>query len=114
MKMTFIVEGDPIGKERARKGRGGHWYTPDKTREYEQRIKMAYLKATGFKRMSPPAISVRVHCFFASKQHSDPDNVQKLVLDALQKLAYMNDRHVASSNTHQYDSERPRIEVEIE
>ena len=112
--IRFVVEGDPVGKERARKGRGGHWYTPSHTRLYEQRVKLAFLKATSFRRLNPPAVTVSVRCFFAAKRHPDPDNCLKLILDALQTLAYPNDRHVASQVSHEYDAKRPRIEVEVE
>ncbi len=61
-----------------------------------------------------PAVCVQVRCFFRNGHHPDPDNVQKLVLDALQGMAYKHDRHIASSNTHSYDPQRPRIEVAIE
>lgn len=119
MTVSFLVEGEPIGQQRARMGRSGrqgrriHWYTPEKTTEYKQHIAQAFLRATGFRRLSPPAVAVHVRCFFGSRSHPDPDNVQKLVLDALTTLAYPNDRHVASSNTHEYDARRPRIEVEV-
>jgi len=119
MSVSFTVEGEPVGQQRARMGRSGkrgeraHWYTPDKTLAYKQRVAQAFLRANGFRRLDPPAIMVRVRCFFGGKSHPDPDNVQKLVLDALAKLAYPNDRHVASSNTHEYDKQRPRIEVEV-
>lgn len=115
MRVRFVVEGDPVGKQRARLGRGGHWFTPDKTRAYENQVKQAFLRATGFKRLTnPPAISVTVRCFFRNGHHPDPDNCLKAVLDALQTLAYPNDRHVASSVTHEYDPTRPRIEVDVE
>ncbi len=116
--IRFVVEGEPVGKERARKGRGGHWYTPDKTSAYEERVRRAFFIAAGadalwnFRRQ--PAVCVQVRCFFRNGHHPDPDNVQKLVLDALQGMAYKHDRHIASSNTHGYDPQRPRIEVEIE
>ena len=119
MSVSFIVEGEPVGQQRARMGRSGkmgarvHWYTPDETTAYKKRVADAFYRANGFKRLSPPAVSVHVRCFFGSRVHPDPDNVQKLVLDALAKLAYTNDRHIASSNTHEYDQQRPRIEVEV-
>ena len=114
MRLTFTVEGDPVGKQRARKGRGGHWYTPTKTHNYEQRVRLEFFKAAGFKRLSPPAVMVTVRCVFRNGRHPDPDNVQKLVLDALQTLAYKNDRNIASANTIEFDGTRPRIEVNVE
>lgn len=39
--IDFEVMGQPIGKGRPRFTRSGHTYTPEKTREYERRIRAA-------------------------------------------------------------------------
>lgn len=36
--VTIVVMGAPVGKGRPRFARGGHAYTPDKTRSYEQSV----------------------------------------------------------------------------
>ncbi len=111
--MRFIVEGPPVGKERPRKGRGRHFYTPEKTTRFESAVAMAFLKVAR-RRLEPPAISVHVRCFFKNRAHPDPDNVLKAVLDALTGMAYPHDRYLGSSVTCEYDAARPRIEVEVE
>ena len=46
--VEFNVPGDPVGKQRPRKGRGGKFYTPNKTLSYEKKIKLfAKLKWLG-------------------------------------------------------------------
>ena len=74
---------------------------------------MAFLKVAG-RRLSPPAITVRLWCYFKNGRHPDPDNVLKGVLDGLVGLAYANDNHVASTVAPGFDAKRPRIEVEVE
>jgi Holliday junction resolvase RusA-like endonuclease len=110
--LCFTVHGDPVGKERPRKGRGKRFYTPDKTKDYEQKVGMMFLKAAGGK-LDPPAIWVRVHCYFKNGRHADPDNVLKCALDGLCKLAFRNDNKVASSVNWSMDAKHPRIEVEL-
>ena len=38
MKVTFTVPGIPVGKGRPRFMKNGHTYTPQKTREYENKV----------------------------------------------------------------------------
>lgn len=40
-KIEFEIEGQPVGKGRPRFSKGGHVYTPQKTREYEAKVMMA-------------------------------------------------------------------------
>ena len=50
MMITFKVDGDPVGKQRARYAKRGNFvqtYTPDKTRNYESSIKEAAIEAMG-------------------------------------------------------------------
>ena len=49
-EVSFIIPGRPIGKARPRVNRNGHCWTPDKTTDYERKIKMAYwTQNTGIK-----------------------------------------------------------------
>jgi Holliday junction resolvase RusA-like endonuclease len=111
--IRFTVEGQPVGKERPRLGRGRHVYTPEKTKRYEQAVGMAFLKANGGQKLSPAAMSVRAHCVFKNKRHADPDNCLKGILDGLCGLAFPNDNAVASSVSFAFDGTRPRTEVEV-
>ena len=38
MKVTFTVPGIPVGKGRPRFMKNGHTYTPQKTRDYEDKV----------------------------------------------------------------------------
>ena len=47
--LTFTVYGKPVAKGRPRMTRNGHVYTPQTTREYEERIRNAAMSEMGRK-----------------------------------------------------------------
>lgn len=112
--MEFIVEGEPQGKARPRFSRRSETvYTPSKTARYEKEIRQAYIAAGG--KMIPEGsyVAVTVDAYFRipksytkrkrlACEHNinrpnkkpDIDNVLKVVLDALNKVAYEDDKQV--------------------
>lgn len=110
--ISFFVPGKPQGKGRPRFTREGHTYTPDATKDYETRVKLAYKQAGGKK--IDGAVSAFIHAYFAVPK-SDPkkkreeklsdvftctlkpdcDNIAKIILDALNGLAYDDDKQIA-------------------
>lgn len=112
--MEFVVEGEPQGKARPRFSRkSGTVYTPAKTAKYEKEIRQAFLDAGG--KMIPEgsyAIVIMNAYFEIPKSYAkgkrlacerninrpdkkpDIDNVLKVVLDALNKVAYEDDKQV--------------------
>lgn len=113
----FRVLGQPVGKGRARTvNRHGfvQSFTPEKTRNYEARVKEAYLNANG--EMFPDIpLGARITAYFeVPKSYSkkkqaacrsgeikptgkpDLDNIGKLVLDALNGVAFKDDSRVCS------------------
>lgn len=118
-RLSFVVEGEPVGKGRARSTRSGHHYTPAKTRAAEQRIAIAAREALlaiaarealwfyqSFK-LEPGAPLAMDVAFLLKKPktgknakaaHGSPctkkpdlDNLVKLVKDALNGVAYEDD-----------------------
>ncbi len=112
--MEFIVEGDPQGKARPRfSRRSGTVYTPSKTARYEKEIRQAYIAAGGKMIPAGSYVAVTVDAYFKIPksytkrkrldcEHNiirpdkkpDIDNVVKVVLDALNKVAYEDDKQV--------------------
>ena len=110
--MEFIVEGDPVGKQRPRfNGRTRTTYTPRKTKHYETLIRKAYEDTGGS--MLDGYISLSLDVYFAipksytkgkrlACEHNinrpakkpDIDNVLKAVMDALNGVAYEDDKQV--------------------
>ena len=116
-KVIFRIEGDPVGKGRPRFMRNGHTYTPDKTTEYERRVALAYRQAVhGFKFPKGSPIEANVEVVYsiptsASKKKRaamqrgdilplkkpDADNIQKIIFDALNGVAYDDDAQIYCS-----------------
>ena len=110
--IKFTIPGPPVGKARPRVAHG-HAYTPAATREYEARVRAAWRASGGgsFAQEAPVAALIAVyHPIPASASKKDrenmaqniilpmkkpdADNIAKIVLDALNGLAYQDDRQV--------------------
>ncbi|HET7679075.1 MAG TPA: RusA family crossover junction endodeoxyribonuclease [Xanthobacteraceae bacterium] len=53
--------------------------------------------------------------YFKTKRKQDLDNYNKLVLDALSGIVYLDDSQVAGLHLYRcYDKDRPRIEVDVQ
>lgn len=125
----FEVPGKPQGKARPRLGRG-HTYTPQKTTEYEMLVRNAYLKAGG-KLVNGP-VEVHVVALFeppksVSKKERqamlrgeipytkrpDKDNIDKVIFDALNGVAYPDDSYIVGGSSYKYYAESEKVIVII-
>lgn len=96
---TFVVPGDPASKARARftkRGAKNVAYTPQNVKVGEAKIAAAFLEATGNVRGTDKEAAYGVACRFysATRQRRDVDNMVKLVLDGLNKVAFPDDSQV--------------------
>lgn len=123
--MDFIVDGKPQGKQRPRFSRISKTvYTPTKTAKYEKQIAKAYTDAGGKCIPAECYVSVSVSAFFPiPKSYSkkkcedclerrlrpdkkpDMDNILKVVLDALNRVAYVDDKQVVELIGRKYYTE---------
>lgn len=132
--ISFVVSGDPFGKERpraARKGRILTTYTPKKTVNYEKRVRSCYLKEHEDKFLEG-AVEADITAYHAipksaSKKKKekmnnneipctvkpDADNIAKCILDPLNALAFSDDNHVCKLVVEKKYSNEPRVEVEL-
>lgn len=124
-RFTFEVRGRVIGSARPRVTRRGT-YIPQKTRDYRNRIKGAFMEAGGMRRSGPVSVHV---CVFRELPRSRPrrvesepdtfkpdvDNIAKNVLDALNGIAWDDDSQVVELLVRKYPRSREpeRIVVEI-
>lgn len=124
-RFTFEVRGRVVGSARPRVTRRGT-YIPQKTRDYRNRIKGAFMEAGGMRRSGP--VSVRVYVYRElpksrpKRVESEPDtfkpdvdNIAKNVLDALNGIAWDDDSQVVELivRKHPRSREPERIVVEI-
>lgn len=113
-EVHFIIPGKPIGKGRPRFTRTGHCWTPDKTVAYERYIKMTYWSTYGHRKYAEDkALAVEIILYYPRPKRMtkvkrllaqkgvlrptvkpDVDNVIKGILDALNGVAFEDDRQI--------------------
>lgn len=106
---SFYVAGVPVPKGRPRLGRGGHTYTPARTEEWENTIRVAFRQAFPGAYPIPAgcAVAVRVDVFAPGdgprcKIRGDVDNFVKAALDALNEIAFDDDTQVVEQHGAKY------------
>lgn len=130
MILNFVVPGPPVGKQRARVTRQGHAYTPSKTVNYEALIKQTFAaKYPGHVPMEGPisltlyvavmpskdaARKLKKNPAFRPTIKPDADNILKIFADAMNGLAYVDDKQIVTAKIFKYYNELPHVEVEIE
>lgn len=132
-KIKFVVEGEPKGKGRHRMA-NGQAYTPDGTLLYENLIKWMYRQqCRGYKFPDDAQLDVRIIAYYGipkskpkktqklMENHTlrplkkpDADNVVKVFLDALNKLAWKDDTQVVDIQVRRFYSYEPRVVVSIQ
>lgn len=129
MKVRLNIPGPPIAKQRPRLGKGGHVYTPTKTKVYEEICRLSYGNRYYFETEN---ISIKIMFKFeVPKSYSkkkkqdalegkirpskaDIDNYIKSVLDGLNKVAYKDDRAIYSVYAEKIFADKSETIVEIE
>ena len=134
--MQFIVEGKPQGKARARtfyNKRMGKMQsiTPEQTKSYEDLIRWSY-KAAGGQYLGEKVLSVDIQAYypipksFSKKKREeakadrvypttkpDCDNIIKVVLDALNGVAYYDDKQVVCVSCNKYYGDTGYLQIGI-
>ena len=133
MKVKFCVLGEPRAKQRPRATiRGGHAtvYTPKDTVSYENLVRYTYQQDVGkrlcgaieFKAIFyfpiPKSISKKQREKMLSEKEphlkkSDLDNCIKCVTDAIQGVAFDDDKQIYKITAEKYYSDNPRVEIEL-
>lgn len=133
--VSFIVDGQPQRKRRPRFRRVGNFvqtYTPKETHDYENYIVNCYLEQVGKVMFDDVPVKVNIIAYFKIpgaygkrkrqeaiehiiKPHNrlDVDNIAKVVLDALNGVAYSDDHFVTDLIIRKRFAEQPRLEIEI-
>jgi len=93
IQFVFTVMGEPRAKARPRVTRSGYAYTPKTTLEAEKAVRDAFVASGGD--MIPGAIGVDIMFLNGTRARKDIDNQAKLVLDALNGVAYADDFQIA-------------------
>jgi Holliday junction resolvase RusA-like endonuclease len=127
--MKFTIPGEPTGKARPRVTKWGTHNT-EKTILYENLVKVCYQEQC--KEYTEKPLCVHMYIFYGVPKSTpkknirpmlggeirpckkpDIDNVAKIVLDALNGIAYKDDTQVVSLHIGKFYGEIARVEVEI-
>jgi len=95
--ITFTIPGTPVPKARARVTRGGWSFTPKKTRQYENLVKMMGILARKGCQLSISGgdFCLEVICYGAKR--GDADNYLKSIMDGLEGVFWENDKSVVDA-----------------
>jgi Holliday junction resolvase RusA-like endonuclease len=108
--VKFTVFGEPKSKQRPRVTRHGA-YTPKETLLAEDNIRQVWrsLETDKFNY----SVLVSIDFYNGNKRRRDIDNMAKLVLDALNKEAYVDDNQIVSLELRKFfcPPERARTEI---
>jgi Holliday junction resolvase RusA-like endonuclease len=131
--VTFKVDADPVGKQRARYAKRGNFvqtYTPDKTRNYESLIKEAAIEAMGTS--EPLETPVTLYLYIRAPipkslpkkrieaclnglekpiKKPDASNVLKSVEDAMNGVVYKDDSQIVNIHVSKVYSSVSGVDV---
>lgn len=137
--MTFMVMytvyGEPVGKGRPRFARRGNFvstYTPQKTKSYEDEIRMMAKAAMGSSEPLETPVTVAIYIrvgiptSFSKQKRKDAlsgiirptkkpdlDNVAKCFLDSMNEIVYLDDKQVVNLHVTKVYAETPAVEVMV-
>lgn len=134
MTCDFVVEGKPTGKGRPRFRRMGNFvqtYTPTATADYEKLVRLRFQNVGGA--ITDKPVKIEIVAFFAPPKSArkkdkiemlanrilpekkpDCDNIAKIILDALNKIAYIDDSQVIELVVKKRYSAEAKVIVHIE
>jgi len=127
----FVIYGQPVAKGRPRLGKWGT-YTPQKTVEYENLIKISYIEKYKGEPVLEDQLKLDIYFYFqipksvSNKKRQamlegkimhdkrpDIDNCIKIITDALNGIAYKDDNQIVEVHAMKLYDETPRTVVTI-
>lgn len=130
--ISFVVDGEVRPKERPRFTRSGVIFTPKRTLDYENKVKSAYLSECPSGMAFPECpVELRLDVFvgvpksYSAKKKErmiefefptkkpDVDNMLKAIADALNGVAYTDDKQVVLVIVRKFWSLEPRAEITL-
>jgi Holliday junction resolvase RusA-like endonuclease len=131
LAFSFFVPGDCVPWARAGGGKTGHRFTPPKQAKYAATLKVLCQQAMrGGKPLDGP-IALRLIAVYpwpksmSAKRRASPgaqwrtskpdvDNLAKIVGDALNKVAWLDDAQIAASSARKLYGDKPGLQVIVE
>ena len=130
-QIIFTIKGEPRGKGRPRFTKTGRVYTPSETIQYEHLVALSYRNsARGYKFTSPVRVTIKAFQKPPKKSKKvvedmlngrilptkkpDLDNIAKIILDGLNKIAWEDDTQVIEMMVVKRYAEEPLVAVIVE
>jgi crossover junction endodeoxyribonuclease RusA len=110
--VSFEIPGRPTPKGRPRFG-NGRTYTPKTTRDAETRVVDLFELAAPMWEPTIEDVRLTVDAYFKGKRTADLDNIAKLVSDALNGYAFVDDRQVRRLEVNGFEDSEPRVVVAL-
>lgn len=131
-QVIFTIRGEPRGKGRPRFTKTGRVYTPTETAQYESLVGLSYRNsARGYKFTSPVRVTIKafhkppkgkskkvtedmLNGRILPTKKPDLDNIAKIILDGLNKVAWDDDTQVVEMMVIKRYAEEPLVAVIVE
>ena len=133
--LVYSVYGEPVGKGRPRFARRGNFvstYSPQKTKTYEDEIRMMAKAAMGASDPLETPVTVAIYirvgipASFSKQKRKDAiegilkptkkpdiDNIAKCFLDGMNDIVYLDDKQVVNLHITKVYAETPAVEVMV-
>ena len=133
--LVYSVYGEPVGKGRPRFARRGNFvstYSPQKTKTYEDEIRLMAKAAMGASEALETPVTVAIYIrvgipkSFTKQKRKDAlanierptkkpdiDNIAKCFLDAMNGIVYLDDKQVVSLHITKEYAETPAVDVMV-
>ena len=133
--LVYSVYGEPVGKGRPRFARRGNFvstYSPQKTKTYEDEIRLMAKAAMGASEALKTPVTVAIYIrvgipkSFSKQKRKDAlanhirptkkpdiDNIAKCFLDAMNGIVYLDDKQVVSLHITKEYAETPAVDVMV-
>jgi Holliday junction resolvase RusA-like endonuclease len=133
--LVYSVYGEPVGKGRPRFARRGNFvstYSPQKTKTYEDEIRLMAKAAMGASEALETPVTVAIYIrvgipkSFSKQKHKDAlanierptkkpdiDNIAKCFLDAMNGIVYLDDKQVVSLHITKEYAETPAVDIMV-
>ena len=133
MAIKFFIQGTPQGKARPRFTKTGRAYTPQKTVDYANIVRLMYRRSGNGKFEKDINLKMNITAYFGIPKSTgkkkrnemlkgnirpvkkpDADNIAKVIADSLNGVAYHDDAQLVEVNIRKFYREHEGVEVEIE
>lgn len=113
--MKIILEGNPQSTNHIYKSFRSRIYLSAEGRALKTSYQYQAKKQMKFKKPLDGPLSVKIKLFFGDKKKRDIDNYNKILLDSLSHIVYLDDSQIQIMCIAKlYDKQKPRIEIEAE